>query len=118
MKINRVTSWCINVAAFVLSLVSCFYLLSSVHRWAWPRYWGPSVNVMSATGYSLGGPLWRSLAIAVPLAFLPRFRQVPGRYMLAAAILLVIFSGFEAYLVYSRTEAGNSPYALQASHAQ
>jgi hypothetical protein len=114
MRLSRLKWWLINVAILALSFCASFYLLFAVHRWAWPNYWGPTVNIMSATGYSMGNAVWWSLILALPLIFLPRIREIPGRYVLAFAVVMMLSNGVEAYRVYSRSVDGTTPYSLQS----
>jgi hypothetical protein len=111
---KRVLAWrLVSVAVFVVACIASYQLILAVHKAVWPRYWGPSTNIMSATGYSLGGPFWRSLVVGAALAYIPKFRNIPGRYFIGAGLLLICFSCLESYLVYSRVADGRSPYAAE-----
>jgi hypothetical protein len=101
MNTRRVVLLLLNIAVCAALLVGSFYIVFSVHYWAWPRVAGPNVNVMSLTGYTMGGPFLLSILLAIAASFIPRFRRLPGRFFLAWGVLLFCISGFNAYRIYA-----------------
>src|SRR5262245_27499880 len=99
----------LSIGVCAVLFMASFKILFYAHVWVWPRFAGPNVTVMGATGYSMGGPLVFSALAAIPASFMPGFKSVPGRYFFAWGVLLLCLSALNAFRVYTTVSGATSP---------
>jgi hypothetical protein len=101
MQKNKIVSWLLCAAALAVLVVGSFQVLFRVFAWAGPAYASGETTIMGATGYAMARPMVFSLLAAIPVSYIPKFRSIPGRYLLAWGVLLFLFCSFSAIRIYS-----------------
>ena len=100
---NKVLLPLLNLGLFVVFVWLSFQALYRIHYWALPVLYEPGeTTLMRATGYALGSVMSYPLIIAIAVSFIPGFRRLPGRYFLAAGVLLFLFAFSKAYLIHQK----------------
>jgi hypothetical protein len=100
MQKRQIVSWFLCAAVFAVLAVGSFQILFRVLAWAGPAYGGGEPTLMGATGRAMARPLLLSLLTAIPASYIPRFRDIPGRYLIAWGALFFSFCSFSAIRIY------------------
>src|SRR6187551_3683999 len=101
MQRRKVISWLLCAATFAVLTVASFQALFRVLSWAGPAYGNGEPTLMGATGGAMARPMELALLLAIPASFIPKVRNIPGRYLLALGVLLFLFSCLNAYRIYA-----------------
>jgi hypothetical protein len=102
MQKRKIISWLLCAGAFTVLAASSSRIVFRVLAWAGPAYGYGESTLMGATGASMATPFLASLLAAIPVSYIPKFKNIPGRYLLALGVLFFLFCSINALRIYSQ----------------
>jgi hypothetical protein len=101
MQKRNIAFLALGVSICAISAIASFQVLFRVLDWAGPAYGVGESTLMGATGAAMARPLLLSLVVAVAASYIPKFRNVPWRYLIALGVLFLLFCLFRSAAIYT-----------------